>query len=60
MKELNYWKQFLNTGSVEDYLKFREIQGKGNISEECMIMGEHPYAGVCEVNRNRAKDSAYR
>ncbi len=57
MKGLNYWQQFLSTGSVEDYLKFRETQGKGNISEECIFMGDNPYAGV---NRNRAKDSAYR
>ncbi len=23
MKEINYWKQFMNTGSVEDYLHYR-------------------------------------
>ena len=60
MKGLNYWQQFLSTGSVEDYLKFRETQGKGNISEECIFMGDNPYAGVCEVNRDCIEDSAYR
>lgn len=60
MKGLNYWQQFLSTGSVEDYLKFKEMQETGNISEECIFMGDSPYAGVCKVNRNRAEDSAYR
>lgn len=60
MKGLNYWQQFLNTGSVEDYLKFRDIQEKKNIAEESVVMGENPYAGVCKINRDRTEDSAYR
>jgi len=60
MKGLNYWQQFLNTGSVEDYLRFRETEGKGNISKENTFMGDNPYAGVCEINRDRTEDSAYR
>lgn len=60
MKGLNYWQQFLSTGSVEDYLEFRKSQGKGNTAEDYMIMGDGPYAGVCEVNRDCIEDSAYR
>ena len=56
MKGLNYWQQFLSTGSVEDYLNFRKIQG--NTTEDYMVMGDNPYAGVCEVNRDCIEDSA--
>ena len=58
MEGLNYWQQFLSTGSVEDYLNFRKIQG--NTTEDYMVMGDNPYAGVCEVNRDCIEDSAYR
>ena len=60
MKELNYWQQFLNTGRIEDYLKFRENQEEDNISEEHIVMGDNPYAGICKVNRNGFEDGAYR
>lgn len=60
MKELNYWQQFLNTGRIEDYLKFRETQGENSSAREGAVMGENPYAGICEVNRDSVKDGAYR
>lgn len=64
MKELNYWQQFLNTGRIDDYLKFRENQenpaGMENVTGEHIIMGDNPYAGICKVNRNSVEDSAYR
>ena len=34
MKELNYWQQFLNTGRIEDYLKFRETVMPDKSKEE--------------------------
>ena len=60
MKELNYWEQFLNTGRIEDYLKFKETAGEDNGATERAVMGENPYAGICEVNRDGFKDGAYR
>lgn len=64
MKELNYWQQFLNTGRIEDYLKFREnledTAGMENVTGEHIIMGDNPYAGICEIDRNSIEDSAYR
>lgn len=60
MKELNYWQQFLNTGKIEDYLKFREKAGEESDGKEHAVMGENPYAGICEVNRDGFEDSAYR
>ena len=66
MKELNYWQQFLNTRRIEDYLKFRETATEEedlrerSISQERAVMGENPYAGICEVNRDGFEDSAYR
>lgn len=60
MKESNYWQQFLNTGKVEDYLRFREIQCCQNRTEEQMVTGDSSYAGVCKINRNGVEDGAYR
>lgn len=60
MKESNYWQQFLNTGRIEDYLKFRETAAEGSVSREHAGMGENPYAGICEVDRDGFEDGAYR
>ncbi len=60
MKELNYWQQFLNTGRIEDYLKFRETAAEESVSREHAVMGENPYAGIREVNRDDFEDGAYR
>ena len=38
MKELNYWQQFLNTGRIEDYLKFRETAAEEGVSREHAVM----------------------
>lgn len=60
MKESNYWQKFLNTGRVEDYLKFRETAGNGGAARECAVMGENPYAGIHKINRDGFEDGAYR
>ncbi|MDR2888412.1 MAG: hypothetical protein LBV33_01045 [Lachnospiraceae bacterium] len=50
----DHWNAFVSTGSVEDYLGFKQMQtdegGKG----------AHPYAGNGERDRNDFEDGAYR
>jgi len=55
MLDLNYWKQFENTGKVEDYLKYcscvaQEQNRKENTSvrsaEQEEQSGANPYAGI--------------
>ncbi len=60
MKESNYWEQFLCTGSVEDYLKFRKKSDGGSAAAECAVTGENPYAGIHKFNRDGFEDGAYR
>ena len=60
MKESNYWQQFLNTGSIEDYLRYKGKQETENVSQEHMVMGDSPYAGVGETDRDGFEGGAYR
>ncbi len=60
MKESNYWQQFINTGRVEDYLKFRETADASGRTGEYAAMGENPYAGIHKINGNGFEDGAYR
>lgn len=64
MKELSYWEQFLKSGTIEDYLKFKRENGnkalKNAYAEVNAYEEKNPYAGVCNSNRDDNKDSAYR
>ncbi len=60
MKESNYWQQFINTGRVEDYLKFRETADTGGRDGEYAAVGENPYAGIHKIDGNGFEDGAYR
>ena len=55
MKEISYWDQFMNSGKVEDYLKFKE-QTKDSSSSK----GESVSAGFYNRNRDDYQGSAYR
>lgn len=57
MQTLNYWKQFINTGRVEDYLSY--INNDKNDNEQVKQSGENPYAGVHMCNRNDTETGAY-
>lgn len=39
MKEINYWQQFMNTGKVDDYLRYRSGAGEpdrqGGSARDC-------------------------
>lgn len=54
MKEMNYWEQFIHTGSVEDYLRFKDADDTivKNESDTVKQTGENPYAGVRNRYRN--------
>ena len=55
MKEISYWDQFISSGKVEDYLKFKE-QTKSESSSK----GEAVSAGFYHRNGNDYQGSAYR
>ena len=69
MKETNYWQQFMSTGSISDYLNYRNVCNEGNTSTldsgertSGMVrdVGVNSYAGVCSSNGNNFKDGACR
>ena len=55
MKETSYWNQFMNSGKVEDYLKFKEQTKEADGSK-----GESVSAGFYNRNRDDYQGSAYR
>ena len=55
MKEISYWDRFMQSGKVEDYLKF-----KSETKEEKNPKGEATGAGFYNRNRNDYQGSAYR
>lgn len=55
MNEISYWDQFLSSGKVEDYLKFKEQTNEYKRSE-----GEAVSAGFSGRNRDDYQGSAYR
>ena len=60
MKETNYWQQFLSTGSIEDYLHFKNVQMENGEASERKSMGEYPDAGIYYRYGNYIEDSPYR
>jgi len=69
MKETNYWQQFMNTGSISDYLNYKnesnDVSDKSSFSGERVSgsvrdVGVNSYAGVCSSNRDYFKDGACR
>lgn len=66
MKETNYWKQFVNTGSVDAYLSYRTACKKSEERLQTACMGSRQdagvgaYAGISERNRHDSKNGAYR
>ena len=55
MKEISYWNQFMQSGKVEDYLKF-----KNETKEEKNPKGETSSAGFYDRNGDDHQGSAYR
>ena len=55
MKEISYWDQFMTSGKIEDYLKFKK-----ETKEEKNPRGETQRAGFYERNRDDYQGSAYR
>lgn len=55
MKEISYWDQFISSGKIEDYLKFKEQTADENSSK-----GETASAGFYQRNGNDYQGSAYR
>ena len=63
MKTQNFWNDFEQTGKVADYLNFK---GSSNNLEENKVtaveekVGNSPYAGFSDNNRNDNKYDTYR
>ena len=55
MKEISYWNQFVSSGKIEDYLKFKE-----QTRNESSSKGEAVSAGFYHRNGNDYQGSAYR
>ena len=53
MKEINYWNQFMHSGKVGDYLKF-----KNRAKEEKNPKGDMGSAGFYSRNRDDYQGSA--
>ena len=72
MQTLNYWKQFENTGKIEDYLSYKRScdtayggtladRGEGAGGNEISgRQGAMPYAGIHMCNRNDIEADSYR
>ncbi len=74
MQTLNYWKQFENTGRIEDYLSYREeCQGRQGAEKDWKTSGHREqepgtvrqertgnYAGVHTCDRNDLKTEPLR
>ncbi|MCM1212144.1 MAG: hypothetical protein NC318_11125 [Blautia sp.] len=60
MKEINYWDRFLMTGSVSDFLSYRNAQREakdGGLQENAGEdeSGEHSHAGIYRDDGNDFK-----
>lgn len=55
MKESSYWDQFMQSGKIEDYLKF-----KNETNEEQSPKGDVVSAGFYNRDRDDHQGSAYR
>ncbi|MBQ3105089.1 MAG: hypothetical protein IJC59_04405 [Lachnospiraceae bacterium] len=63
MNENNYWKQFMNTGKIEDYLLFagmRTQDRKEADTEQADVGGEKPHGRNHKCDRNGAAGGTYR
>lgn len=56
----NTWKNFLKSGSVEDYLKYRETVGQTAVSLESRERAEGHNAGLRSGDGDDLKDGACR
>ena len=66
MSIINYWKQFENSGKIEDYLSYRsscqeaDEQLRSSAEGKAEQLGVNPYAGIHMCNRNDTETDAYR
>lgn len=60
MKEISYWDQFMQSGKVEDYLKFKNETFDNVTKEERNPKGDMLSAGFDSRDRDDYQGSAYR
>ena len=70
MSVINYWKQFENTGKIQDYLTYSSLKNSEKKEDESAKLsasdekattaGVNPYAGIHMGNGNHIETDAYR
>lgn len=65
MKNENYWKQFMASGRVEDYLSYAGKTKERDFSDDVAeipekSVGEYPYAGFMFCDRDGVKPDTCR
>lgn len=55
MKEIDYWEQFVSTGSVKDFLAFKDMERRGVHRAEEKKAGEDSHAGIYRNNGDGIK-----
>ena len=67
MNQEDYWKQFMASGRVEDYLSYaclaadeKAVPGENADPGGRTKTGEYPYAGFCYGDRNGDKPASCR
>lgn len=67
MHSINYWKQFENTGKIEDYLNYKSYRKEpgyfvGEQKSERYVeeSGVNPYAGIRMCDRNDIEAGTHR
>lgn len=59
---LNYWKQFADSGKIEDYLSYIDQEHRELIDtkRQSVDAGAQSYAGIHMCDRNNIKADVYR
>lgn len=61
MNAESYWKQFISSGKIEDYLTYSRISREEETAgRQTKQEGVSPYAGSSDGNGNHLKPDAYR
>ena len=62
MQDVNYWKQFENTGRIEDYLSYcrNSTPALKEQQKRKEQTGVNSHAGIHQCNRNNIEADAYR
>ena len=55
MKEVSYWDCFRNTGSIQDYLSYRQEVNAEKSTDKMVQQGDKTYAGTGHTDGHRTE-----